>query len=1497
VRIKLTLARGSGPSDDIVVTADAAATIAEVAQAIDRADPRRTSDATSAGPLTLRATLPGSDEPLILPPDAAIGEAWIGSGATVSLVDAGVYYLPTGTGQRPAVVVVRVVNGPEAGRSVEFPSGTVLIGRDPACDLVLADPLVSKRHVRLEVDAVTELVDLGSANGVVVDGGIVSRLRVTDQVTVTLGDTDLEIEVIGSSARTGAAPTAGPVFFNRSPRVEPRYPGEPVEGPTVPKDVSLPPFPFLAMIAPLVMGSVLFAITHNAQSLLFVALSPLLMVGNFVTQRTQTTRKRKTEIARFEGQLSRLTEHMAGERERELAARLREAPSSGQVLDEAHRRGPMMWTRRPEHWSFLNVRLGLGEMRSRNVITEQSRAESLPDFQERFDRVADENRTLRDVPVVDNLHESGAIGVAAPGDTAVGVVNALLVQLTGLHSPAEVVIGAITSPSWSTRFDWLKWMPHANSPHSPIGAGMLADSASSGSQLISAIEELVQARLADARTAEEQRRGATTDQALAIERGANVGTEETTARGTRSPVPSIVLLVTDDAPVDRARLVQLAESAADAGVFPIWIAERVADLPAVCRTYLDLTGEVPTAGLVRLGDQIEGLEVEQVSTADALDFARRMSPVIDAGAMVADSSDLPRAVSLVTLLGHDLVESSDAVIDRWRQNESIHDRARGSAPKKRRQPGKLRAIVGSAGVDPMHLDLRTQGPHALVGGTTGAGKSEFLQAWVLGMAAEYSPDRVTFLFVDYKGGSAFADCVSLPHCVGLVTDLSPHLVRRALTSLRAELHHREHLLNRKKAKDLLELERRGDPESPPALVLVIDEFAALAGEVPEFVDGVVDVAQRGRSLGIHLIMATQRPAGVIKDNLRANTNMRVALRMADESDSQDVVGVKDAGGFDPALPGRGLAKTGPGRLTMFQSGYAGGWTSRDPERADVTVAELRFGGEVRWEEPRGDAQEEERELGPTDQQRLVAKMIAAARAASIPPPRRPWLDQLAPVYDLAKLRQRTDAELLLGVADIPERQQQLPCFFYPDVDGNVAIFGTGGSGKSAALRTVAAASAITPRGGPVQVYALDFGSGSLRMLDALPHVGAVIPGEEAERVIRLFRMLKAELEERSQLFSIANASNITEYRSLSADTGRPRILLLIDGFPNFREDFEIPAGRSPWYDVFRDILSEGRRLGIHVVLTADRPGAVPASIASMIGRRVVLRLADDSYGMLEVPSDILSAASPAGRAIIDGAEAQIAVLGGSTQVAEQSAALAQLGEAMRRAGVTQAPGIGSLPIEYTAGELPTAVAGQPVLGLSDIDLGPAPFDPTGVVLLAGPPASGRTSALHWLAQSVVRSDPEARLYYLGNSRSPLVTALNWTESATTADQVAALAKDLAAAMADEDTEGRIAVFIESIGDFLQSSADGAIVELAKTAKRSDHLVVAEAEMSAWGSSWPLMAEFKNGRRGLLLQPETVDGDILLKTQLPRINRGEFPPGRGMYIAKGKATRVQLPLPG
>ncbi len=1506
MRLKLTLARQSGQSDDIVVTTDAVATVSDVAAAVRRLDPR--GPEWSAGGegrvLTLAVAMPGQQRPEVLSPDIPIGEARIGDGATVLLTDGTSYSAPQ---QHAAQLVarLRIMTGPAIGQEHRILAGsTTIIGRDLDCDIVIDDPFVSGRHARIQATAGLELVDLGSANGLVVDGGIVDRLPVRAPVRVLIGDTELELIPVlqpEQPASPADAPmtTAGPVLFNRSPKVESRYVGAEFEVPEVPQEAESQPMPIIALATPLLLAGAMFMITRQPTSMLFALMSPVMVVGNWWMGRSQRTNRLKRSIARFDEGLEGLTVAMGGEREKEIAQRIREAPSTEDAYEAAIRRTRMLWTRRPEHWSFLNVRFGMGAMTSRNTIDVASRPNLLVEFQERLDAVVEANRTVPGVPITENLYDAGAIGVAGDPRHTVGALNALLVQLTALHSPAELAVAAIVSSRWSREVEWLKWMPHSSSPHSPITGTHLADSESSAGTLLSTLEGLVAERLAARRAA--QRRGAVAQGNGAIERGANVA-ESDAAAGTPSPIPAVVVIVSDDAPVDRGRLIQLAEAAADAGVFPIWVAPEVDALPAVCRTFLAFDQDgVAQVGFVRLGEVVPDVAAEWVDGPRAIAYAHLMAPVVDAGASIADSSDLPRSISLVTLLGHDLAESSASVLDRWKQNNSIHDRS-GAQPAVRRA-GRLRAIVGSAGHDPMHLDLRTHGPHALVGGTTGSGKSEFLQAWVLGMAAEYSPDRVTFLFVDYKGGSAFADCVSLPHCVGLVTDLSPHLVRRALTSLRAELHYREHLFNRKKAKDLLELEKRGDPDSPPALVLVIDEFAALAGEVPEFVDGVVDIAQRGRSLGIHLIMATQRPAGVIKDNLRANTNLRVALRMADEADSQDVIGVKDSAHIDPSMPGRGFAKTGPGRLAAFQSAYAGGWTTRETELSDIQVAELRFGGENRWEDtsaPASVAAGQQRDLGPNDQQRLVAAMRGAHALATIPDPRRPWLDELAPVYDLSKLRQRTDAELLLGVADVPERQEQTTQYFHPDIDGHLAIFGTSGSGKTTVLRTLASAAAITPRGGPVQVYGLDYGAGSLRILERLPHVGAIIAGEDVERIVRLFRMLQAELERRAAAWAEMNASSIAEYRQLSGNAREPRLLVLIDNFTNFRDDFEVAAGRAQWYDVFRDVLADGRRLGIHVALTADRAGAVPTSIAASIQRRVVLRLADDGYGALGVPNDVLGPASPPGRAIVDGFETQIAILGGTPSVSEQGQALGRLAEAMERAGVSPAPAVGAMPKEYPQSALPAAVAGQPVLGVSDVDLGPYAFDPSGTLLLAGPPASGRTTALQTIATALARAEPGApgtRLYYVGNARSMLARLELWSETATTPEDAAALVRDLAAAVTDPDTEGRIAVFVETIADFLQTPADGPLVELIKAIRRSDHLLVAEGETSAWGSSWPLFGEVKNGRRGILLQPDSIEGDILLKTPLPRMSRSEFPPGRAVYVSRGQHVRLQLPLPG
>nr|WP_272917718.1 FtsK/SpoIIIE domain-containing protein [Nocardioides flavescens] len=1432
-----------------------------------------------------------------MPPERAVGESRVASGFAARAVKAG----HDAVADAGHVAVVRIVAGPERGREFRLSPGSSTVGRDPGCAVVLVDPYVSGTHARIDVAETIEVVDLDSANGLEADGETVTRWVAQPGHTVVIGDTELAIEPLNRSISVEAAVGGfqnAAVPFNRSPRVEARFPFRELARPQVPTESDTPPFPWLLMLAPIAMGGAMYAATRNPLSLMFVALSPMMMIANFVMSRQRSARKQESEIGRFEAHLSRLAEQLGGLRAAEQPARLAEAPSVLAVYEQVLVRGPLTWTRRPEHWSFLHLRLGLATLPSRTTVAErEGPVDGLIDHADRLETVVAEHATVVGVPVVESLEAAGALGLVGHGDHVGDLLRAVVVQLSGLHSPAELILAAVAPATRSDDLDWLKWLPHTSSPHSPLTRSHLADSAAAGDSLVAELDELIDHRLGQ-RGAAQQSRGAMAEDLAAGNSGGRVG-----STGSERPVPvtpSVVVVVQEGTHVDRARLVRVAERGADVGVHLIWVADTVGELPAVCRSYVDVSGGPSAASVhhVRLGSSVFDVTVEGVSAAHALEFSRRMAAMVDAGALVEDATDLPRNVPVLSLLGEALASRPEAVLDRWDQNDSIVSRASGGArrqavAKKDKKP-TLRALVGKVGADSLHLDLRSHGPHALVAGTTGSGKSEFLQAWVLGMAAEYSPDRVTMLFVDYKGGAAFAECVDLPHCVGLVTDLSPHLVQRSLTSLAAEVHHREVLFNQKKAKDLIELERRGDPDCPPALVLVIDEFAALAAEVPAFVDGVVDIAQRGRSLGIHLVMATQRPAGVIRDNIRANTNLRIALRMADETDSQDVLGSPVAAHLDPDAPGRALAKTGPGRLVPFQSAYAGGWSDADASTSSIAIHELRFGTETPWR-PAAVATEVELEAGPTDLQRLVGTISVAAREGALRVPRRPWLPELSKVYDLKLLNPRSDDRLVIGVADLPDQQRQDAVHFVPDVDGNLAVFGTSGSGKSVLLRTLAAAAGVTPRGGPVEVYGLDFGSGGLRMLEQLPHVGAVVNGDQTDRVSRLFRRLKAVADRRAGTFTAAEAGTIGDYRRAAGEPDEPRILLLIDNFPAFRNDYDGVIGRSHNYAAFQQLLSEGRKLGIHVILTADRPASVPGSVSSSVPRRVVLRMADESsYAALDVPRDVLSSSSPPGRGLLDDREVQVAVLGGAADVADQASALRRLGESIARTGRRPALPVGSLPTEVKLVDLPTQVDGRPLLGVSDEDLEPMGFDPQGVLLVTGGPGSGRSMALSGLVQSLRRCDPGIETWYVGGSRSALGAREDWTGTARTLEEVQELVPSLIEHLG-RSGEPRSAVIVEGLSDFQVPKVAELLVELVRTVKRSDHLFIGEAENSQFGGfGASLLTEVRGSRRGLLLQPEPADGD-LLRVQLPRASRNEFPPGRGYYVSGGKVVRVQLPL--
>jgi S-DNA-T family DNA segregation ATPase FtsK/SpoIIIE len=1463
MKLKLGL---TGPGDsvaDLVITVEPSVTIGDLAAVLAGRDPR-TDTPNPAEPVTL--AIWNSDQlGVSIRSDLTLLAAGLRSGSTVRIVadQTG----PTHVANLPAMAKIRVLSGPDSGAEFDVPAGTSYIGRDPSCDIHLTDTMVSKRHAKLHVTTVAELVDTNSSNGILVDDEQVSRVVLHSEDVAVLGDTSIAVSMMisGGTSDDGHG-TAIP--FIRSPRISPLFVGAEIETPDLPTVADSPRLPIFPLIIPIVLGVVIYLITKSTLSIAFVALSPAMLTGNFLESRTTRRRTFAQQMASFRTHLSEIDNDLTQSEIEEQRIRLMEHPSSADVAAAIDGLRPLTWTRRPGEAGFLEVRLGLGPRPSRTTLKPPENAQRGGEGLSEALDVAARHSMIDSVPVVADLKALGSLGISGDDDLARDLARCVLTQITGLHSPAEVVVAGLASPHSAVNWDWLKWTPHVTSPHSPLASPPLATGRGACLNLVAELEALIDAR-----------RDRESD-----ERHTDVW---------------IILLVEDDAPIERSRLVEIAEQGSPFGVSVIWCAPATEQLPAACKTYLevDRNASVIRAVFVNDRDSISMTEVERIDLATSLRIARRLSPLVDVGAGIDDESDLPNSVSWVTLAGPSLAGTPHAVLERWAESNSIIDRSPGS-PRKRIKDGGLRALIGRSATDSLHLDLRAHGPHALVGGTTGSGKSELLQSWILATAAGYSPDRVTFLLIDYKGGSAFGDCKDLPHTVGMVTDLSLHLARRALTSLVAEVRYREQVLSRKRAKDLIELERSGDPEAPPSLIIVIDEFAALVQELPQFIDGIVNVAQRGRSLGLHLILATQRPAGVIKDNLRANTNLRIALRMADEADSIDVLGSPIAASFDPTIPGRASAKLGPGRLVSFQTAYVGGRTFDVPETSSIVVEDLMFGPVREWNEPLLPVVDATHTPEVADIELMVEAIRSAAELGGIPPPRLPWLSELAPIYELLKLpTTRRDTEIVIGVQDDPNNQAQPIAVFHPDRDGNMVIFGTGGAGKSTTLRTMAISAGFNVRGGPCRVYGLDFGSRGLDVLQELPHVGGIVNGDDTELVIRLLRMLREEIDRRAARYAEVRAGSITDYRLLASEPDEPRILLLVDSVGAFRQNYET-GDRSKWLEAFVSIAQEGRPLGIHVIVTADRPAALTSSLASTMQRRILLRLANDSdMAMLGAPVGGIDAASPPGRGFYNDLELQIAVLGGSANVAEQAGAINKLAAAMRRNDVRDAPVVERLRDQIMIGELSSAADSYPVIGLSEDTLGAVSIAPAGTFVISGPPGSGRTTALATIAMAVRRWNAAAPLYYFGQSNASLGGLLDWSTVAFGADDVAKAAMELTEAVANGVfDETPIAVFVDAVTEFLNTTADTPLQGLIKAMLGARKFVVVEGEPASLSGSWPLLQAIKVSRRGLALQPDQSEGHAIFKTPFPRVNRVDFPPGRGFLVGNGLAEVVQVALP-
>ncbi|HEV8686732.1 MAG TPA: FtsK/SpoIIIE domain-containing protein [Gaiellaceae bacterium] len=1371
--------------------------------------------------------------------------------ARIGLVDGDELVAGGEPAAEPAAVALELAvgGGAAAGRRLALPPGEHRVGRASQCALALDDRALSGEHLVVRVDerGSVEVEDLGSSNGTTVEGVSLepgSPRQLEPGEVVQAGRTLLELESRVARAPAAAPAPDGTVPFNRPPRVQ-----TPVEQavrpfPAPPAEPYRSRLPLAASLVPLVLGVALYAITGYPTMLLFAALSPVMALASFVEERRTGRSGYSRGTREYRRRLAALREELEQERAREVRRRRAVAPSAAELLRRVQNREPGLWERRADDADFLSLRLGSAERPASLALRLEPGGSD--DLRREVEQLAEWYATVPCVPVAAPLVDLGVLGLCGPAGRVGALGRWLAAQAAALHSPRELVIAAALAPERQAEWEWLKWLPHARAETAPIEP-LLASGREGSRELLEAIAELVRARRAES--------------------------ESVYGGAAQRPLPAVLLVVDEAVAPDRALVAEALGRASDAGVAAVWLGRERRDLPGESRGIVELDDGLSRLAYTdaRTGETSADVTADGLAPELALRLALALAPVRDTSA-VGPGASVPERATLLGLLG---IDEPDArwIADRW-----------GSET-----PGRI-ALLGAAAGEPFAVDLRVDGPHALVAGITGAGKSELLQTMIASLAAAYPPTRLTFLLVDYKGGAAFKDCVALPHTVGYVTDLDGHLARRALVSLNAELRRRERLLSDAGAKDLAELEERDRDTAPPSLAIVIDEFATLAREIPEFVEGVVDVAQRGRSLGVHLVLATQRPSGVVSDNIRANTNLRIALRVNEAAESTDVIGTPDAARIPRDRPGRAFARTGHGELTEFQAAYAGGATViRSRERA-VVVRELRFEGAP---VALGDG----RAAGESDLARLVAAAVQAADEAGLAAPVRPWLPPLESMLPLADLERAegddATAAIAVGVIDEPALQRRRPLVIDFESDGSVLVYGASGAGKTTLLRTMALALAQSAPPEELHLYGLDFATRGLLALKDLPHCGAVIAGEDEERVARLFGMLRRALERRKHLFAQSGVFTLSEYRRKGGGEPVPRILVLLDGYAGFVSAFE-RVNLGQLVEILPRLVGDGRPLGVHFAITADRRGAVPSSLAGLIPAKLILRLADDDeLAAFGIPTKTVRGSQlPPGRGFLPNAlELQIALLGDDASGEGQASALAAAAEELRRRHPdASVPPVEPLPtsVERSAlqrSEEPLTV----VLGLGDAELEPLHVSLADRhFLVAGPYRSGRSTALATVVAGLRESSPELPIHLLAPRRSPLVELEGWTSAATGMEECDAAAARLA------ELEGPAALVIDD-GDELAESLGAASLEtLVRRGRDAGICIIAAAERQAVQRAFAgWLRELRKDEHGLLLDPDPdVDGD-LLGARLPRRSNPVFPPGRGYYVDRGLVELVQV----
>lgn len=837
-----------------------------------------------------------------------------------------------------------------------------------------------------------------------------------------------------------------------------------------------------------------------------------------------------------------------------------------------------IYEKTPLHFDFLAYRLGLGKVPTSYELKygQEERSGKKDALEEEGYALFQAHQKIDNLPIVASLNR-GPVGYVGPRPIVLEQLQLLVAQLAVFHSYHDLTIIPIIPEEEKESWDWMRWLPHATLQDMNVRSFVYNQR--TRDQVLNSLNQILKLRKAQK--------------------------EEEKANDTKIFHPHYVVLITDETLIlDHVIMEFFREDPTELGCSIIYVADVLSSLSENIQTVISIKDRNQGQLLLQEG-VLRELDFQLDHFPEGYDkeaISRGLAPLKHIQQL---KSSIPDSVTFLEMYQAETF-SDLKVLSRWESHAPYQS---------------LAVPIGLRGKDDLvylNLHEKAHGPHGLIAGTTGSGKSETIQSYILSLAVNFHPHDVAFLLIDYKGGGMANLFKDLPHLLGTITNLDGAQSMRALASINAEIHRRERLFGQYGVNHINQYQKKfklGEATEPlPHLFLISDEFAELKVNQPDFIKELVSIARVGRSLGVHLILATQKPSGVVDDQIWSNSRFKLALKVADRGDSMEMLRTADAAQITQT--GRAYLQVGNNEVyELFQTAWSG--ADYQPEKdqlgiEDHTIYLINELGqyEVLNQDLSGlDMAEEIKEV-PTELDVIVQEInhlhqqegIAAVAQPWLPPLKeRITLDELDKVVPIKAWQKRTAPSVLIGVADIPQAQKQEAVAIDLSKDGNILLYGSPGTGKTTFLQTVAMDLARKQSPENLTMYLLDFGTNGLAPLSQLPHVADSLLLDQTEKIQKFIRIINRELDRRKKLLSEHGVGTIALYREVTGKQ-EPTMVILMDSYESMKDE----PYETDLFKLFMRISREGLSIGVHLIITASRQNNLRAQLYSNFKHQLTL---------------------------------------------------------------------------------------------------------------------------------------------------------------------------------------------------------------------------------------------------------------------------------------------------